>query len=494
MTAERSGSKRAFFGRLFNYANNAVTIIGIVLTTVSALTIIGFFMMGVWVGIQNPYANIISFLILPAFFVVGLLLIPIGMLRRSRKLRKAGATAEELDRYPHLDFNNRELRRFAGIILGLTALNMLILGVASYKGVSYMDTAQFCGTTCHSLMQPEYTAYQQSPHSRVECVECHIGPGASWFVKSKLDGLRQVWKTTFDTYDRPIETPVKNLRPAQATCEHCHWPKKHHGDKLWVFARFGTDEANTPSYNAMLIKTGGGSLDLGAHGGIHWWHIYSDNKIEYVSDEKHQEMYWVRLTLPDGTTRVYTRDGDDKVTDQQIAEARTMDCIDCHNRPTHHFLVPAKALDQVLEDFPEFVSLPYYKKQALEAIKGDYPSHAAGMKAVKDAVLQYYKEQQPDVWESKKSVVERSADEAARVYGRSVFPEMKTNWETHPYNIGHDDFPGCWRCHDSEMSTADGKHVIPQDCDTCHAFIVEDSATRPDLPGELTQLAQAHES
>lgn len=495
MTTRSTGENRsAFFGLLFNYTNNKITIIGIVITTVSALTIIGFFLIGGWVGIMNPYVNIISFLILPTFFVIGLIIIPLGMLRRGRKLQQAGMTREQLGSYPQFDFNSPDVRRFAAVVLSLSAVNILILGVASYKGVSYMDSAAFCGKTCHSLMQPEYTAYQQSPHARVDCVKCHIGPGASWFVKSKLDGLRQVWKTTFNTYQRPIETPVKNLRPAQATCEQCHWPEKHHGDKLWAFARFSTDEANTPSFNAMLIKTGGGTLDLGSHGGIHWWHIYSDNKIQYISDESRQEIYWVKLTLPTGESRVYTRPGGKEVTAEQISNARTMDCIDCHNRPTHHFLVPSEAIDKVLQDFPEFVALPFYKKQALQAIKGDYQTHSAGMQAVRDAITGYYEKEYAQLWQSQQHVLQRAADEAARVYGRSVFPEMKTNWETHPYNIGHDDFPGCWRCHDDEMSTADGKHTIPQDCETCHVFIVEDSPTTPDLPGELTQMAQGDES
>ncbi len=471
---------RELFGRLFNYANNPTTLVGIVLTTVSAISIIIFIIGEMAGGFRNPYTNIFAYMVLPAVFVVGLLIIPVGMLRRRKRLVLEGVPLKERVRYPRLDFNDPQLRRVASIILLLTGVNGVIFGASSYLAVEHMETVQFCGQTCH-LMQPEYTAYQQSPHSRVACVQCHIGPGASWFVRSKLDGIRQVWKTALNTYHRPIETPIHNLRPARETCEQCHWPAKHHGDKIKVFARFATDEANTPSYTAMIIKTGGGRLDLGQHGGIHWWHIYSDNKIRYVSkNDKREDMIWVELTTPDGEERVYTRDGDELPPPDEIQRrARVMDCIDCHDRPTHLFKEPSQALDEELEARPELVALPFYKKQALEAVQGDYPTHEAGMEAVKEAVLRFYRTTYPQIWTEHQSAVETGAEVASDVYGKNVFPEMKTNWETHPQDIGHERSPGCWRCHDDEHSTADGKHTIAMDCDLCHVFLVEDSPTPP---------------
>ncbi len=472
--------RRGFLGRLFNYAHNATTIVGIVFTTVSAVSIIIFLISEMAGGLRNPYIGIFAYIVLPAVFLLGLVLQPIGMWFRRRKLIAQGLSLEERSKYPKLDFNDPHLRRLATIILMLTVINAIIFGSSSYYAVHELETVEFCGTACHQLMQPEYTAYQQSPHSRVACVQCHIGPGASWFVRAKIDGLRQVWKTALDTYDRPIATPLLNLRPARETCEQCHWPAKHYGDKVKVFARFAEDEKNTPSYNAMILKTGGGSLDMGRHGGIHWWHIYSDNRIRYVSENDDREnMVWVELTRPDGERRVYTR-GDDLPPEPELERrARVMDCIDCHNRPTHLFQEPSKALDAELMGRPELVGLPFYKHQALEAIKGDYPTHDAGVAAVREAVLRYYRDQQPDVWRDRQSIVQTGAEVAAEVYGRSVFPEMDTNWETHPNHIGHEDSPGCWRCHDGSMETADGEHVIPIDCETCHVFVVEDSPTPP---------------
>ena len=480
MPAHRSDTT----ARLFNLAHNAITVAGVALTTVSGLAILTFLVVNLAGGLEeSPYIGMFAYVILPFFFVVGLILIPIGMLLRRRRLARSGATEEELSAYPKLDFNDPRLRRLTTVFIVLTAANVVILGSVSFLAVEYSETVVFCGETCHTVMQPEYTAYADSPHSRVACVECHIGPGASWFVRSKLDGLRQVWHTVRDTYHRPIQTPLQTLRPARETCEQCHWPNKHHGDKLRIFARFRSDETNTPSYTAMLLKTGGGSLDLGSHGGIHWWHIYADNRIRYLSaDDRREEIVWVELTTPTGEVRVYTRDGDELPSAETIeSEARLMDCIDCHNRPTHLFEQPSWALDGILENEPDLRRLPWFKREAVAAIEGDYPSHAEGVLAVRDTLIDFYRAEHTELWSNERELVERGAAAAAQTYGRSVFPAMKTNWETHPNHIGHETSPGCWRCHDDEMATADGEHVIPLDCDNCHVFLVEGAPDRPDL-------------
>ena len=457
-----------------------LTIIGIGLTTLSALIIITFLVVELFGELDNPYIGLFAYVAMPAVFVLGLLLIPLGMWRRRRALIASGATETEKSRYPRLDFNDPGVRRGAIIIIALTAVNAVIFGSSSFIAVEKMETVAFCGETCHTVMQPEFTAYQQSPHSRVACVECHIGPGASWFVKSKLDGLRQVWHTMMNTYHRPVSTPLETLRPARETCEQCHWPGKHHGDKLRVFVRHATDEENTPSYTAMLLKTGGGNLDIGRHGGIHWWHIESDNVIRFVADDRRESVLWVELTTADGEVRTYTREGEEIPADV-ASQARIMDCIDCHNRPTHLFHTPPKALDWVLETHPELLALPFYKKQAQAAIEGEYATHAEGVAAVRESISAFYRTEYPELAADHAELVASGADLASRVYARISFPEMNTNWETHPNHIGHDDFPGCWRCHDDEMATADGEHVIPMDCENCHVFLVEDAPELPDF-------------
>ncbi|MEX1308789.1 MAG: NapC/NirT family cytochrome c [Candidatus Sulfomarinibacteraceae bacterium] len=475
-----SGAAKTGFGRVFNYANNPLTIIGTGLTTLSALIIITFLVVELFGELENPYIGLFAYVAMPAVFVLGLLLIPVGMWRRRRALIASGVSETEKSRYPRLDFNDPKIRRGAIIIIALTGVNAVIFGSSSFIAVEKMETVAFCGETCHTVMQPEFTAYQQSPHSRVACVECHIGPGASWFVKSKLDGLRQVWHTMLNTYHRPVGTPLETLRPARETCEQCHWPGKHHGDKLRVFVRHATDEENTPSYTAMLLKTGGGNLDIGRHGGIHWWHIESDNVIRFVADDRRESVLWVELTTADGEVRTYTRDGEELPADV-ASQARIMDCIDCHNRPTHLFNTPPKAIDWVLETHPELLALPFYKRQAQAAIEAEYDTHAEGVAAVRESVSAFYRNEYPDLVAENAELVGSGADLAAGIYARISFPEMKTNWETHPNHIGHDDFPGCWRCHDDEMATADGEHVIPMDCENCHVFLVEDAPELPDF-------------
>ena len=472
-------------GRFFNYANNPITIAGAVLAAISAVVLVTVVAINSMGGHLGPYSGIMAFMILPGVFVLGLLIIPVGIWVRRRKLLAAHLSEEELSHFPTLDFNDEHLRKGVMIFLALTMANAIIFATVSYLGVEFMESPRFCGTVCHTVMSPEYTAYQNSPHSRVMCVQCHIGPGASWFVKAKVDGLRQVVATTLNTFSRPIHTPIAHLRPARETCEQCHWPSKHHGDKLHSFVRYADDEKNTPSYNAVLIKTGGGTLDTGKHGGIHWWHIYSDNKIRYIQgDERRLTISWVELTDSKGEVRTYTRKGEKAPTAAEVAAARTMDCIDCHNRPTHLFQFPARSVDDVIERHEDLAKLPFFKREAVKAIKGAYPTRAAGIEEVKKAIAGFYAAGYPAV---PKDLVARGAEAAAEIYGKISFPEMKTNWETHPSHIGHPDpntdegFAGCWRCHDDQLTTADGKHTIPQDCDNCHTFLVEDSATPPEF-------------
>jgi nitrate/TMAO reductase-like tetraheme cytochrome c subunit len=480
---EQATPKHGQVGRLFNYANNPITLTGAVLTTLAALLISIFLTIHMVGGHQSAYTGILAFAIMPAFFVMGLMIMPVGMWFRRRKLLSAHLSEAELDAYPKLDFNDPHLRRVVLAFIFLTCLNAVIFGSASFIGVEYMESVEFCGTVCHTVMAPEYAAYQNSPHSRVRCVQCHIGPGASWFVKSKIDGMRQVIATTLNTFSRPIGSPIHNLRPAQDTCEQCHWPSKHHGDKLHVVVRHETDEANTPSYTALLLKTGGGELDQGRHGGIHWWHIYADNRIRFLpSDERRLGVNWVEMTTADGEVRTYTREGEEAPSDEEIAaEARVMDCIDCHNRPTHLFQYPDKSLDEAMGRRTDLLGLPYFKREAFKALTADYATNAEGTEAVRDAILRFYRTEYSEVFEEKEGLVQDAAEIAAAIYSRTVFPEMNTNWETHPSHIGHQEFPGCWRCHDDELQTEDGEHYIPQDCDNCHTFLFEDLAELPDF-------------
>ena len=326
---------RQFFASM---TRDPVSLLGAAITTASALLIISLFVIELFGFLGNPYIGILAYMILPAFFALGLLLIPIGVRRARKRARRAKDRGEVPTEFAVIDLNLPRVRHWVIIFLGLSMVNLVILATATYKGVEVMETTEFCGETCHSVMAPEFTAYQRSPHARVSCVDCHIGPGADWFVKSKLSGAWQVVAVTLDLYPRPIPTPIHDLRPARETCEQCHWPTKFVGDRLKVLHHTDDDEGNTPLSTLLLMRVGG--PEGGASRGIHW-HIDPEINIRYRSDASRETIYEVELTRPDGTQSNYYSDGD---ADGAPSEGtwRQMDCVDCHNRPTH-VLSPPRA-------------------------------------------------------------------------------------------------------------------------------------------------------
>lgn len=227
--------------------------LGVTLVSLSVtIFILALLFVNLFLNHVNPYLDLIVLLILPGFFFIGLIFIPIGIYIKRKKIK------EGKDQTYHfsINFSNPTHRIRVFLFVILTVVNVFIFGLAAYQGMSFMDSVHFCGQLCHSVMTPEFSTYKDSPHSRIKCVQCHIGPGASWFVKSKLSGLRQVFAVTFNTYSKPIPQPVHELRPARDTCEKCHWPQKFHGEKFKIIEKFSPDAANTPSYTALIIKIG----------------------------------------------------------------------------------------------------------------------------------------------------------------------------------------------------------------------------------------------
>lgn len=459
---------RSWFRPAAYLGRNPLTLAGAVLTTSSAITLIAFWLFDIAIGgTIHPYVGLIFFLVLPGIFVIGLLLMPLGVVLHRYQLAKAGQLPTQ---YPKVDLYMPALRQALGWVAGLTVSNIIIFSVGSYRGVEYMDSVKFCGQTCHVVMQPEFTAYQNSAHQRVECVQCHIGPGASWFVRSKLSGVRQVYAVTFHTYDRPIPAPVQNLRPARETCEQCHWPQAFVGNRLIVLRKFSEDEKNTELTTVLLLKIGGHTWDGAV--GIHGRHLDTKSPIEYVStDRQRQTIVRVSYTDSSGKPTVFTST-DAKPTAQQLAagEHRIMDCIDCHNRPTHTFQLPDRALDQAMAQGSISPDLPYIKKQAVEVLKASYPDRDTAARQIAASLDDFYRNSYPDVYRDKHALLEASISQVQAVYLRNIFPAMNVTWGTYPNNLGHMDFPGCFRCHDGSHATPDGK-TIPNDCDTCHTVL-----------------------
>ncbi len=450
-------------------SRNPLSLAGAVLTTSSAITLIAFWLFDLVIGgTLHPYVGVIFFLILPGIFVLGLLLIPAGALIYRFKLRRAGQLPGT---FPRVDFSIPTFRHALGWVAGLTAANIIIFSVGAYRGVQYMDSVRFCGQTCHTVMQPEFTAYQGSPHARVECIQCHIGPGAPWFVRSKLSGLYQVYAVTFHTYDRPIPVPVENLRPSRETCEQCHYPETFTGNKLVVIRSFEEDEKNTELTTVLLLKIGGHTWN--GELGIHGRHLDTKRPIEYISVDRDRQKI-AQVSYVDDTTgkRTVFTQTDPKPTPQELSagEHRTMDCIDCHNRPTHTFQLPGPALDEAMARGHVSPELPYIKKEALAALKAKYPDRDTAKRDIAATLEAFYQKSFPDIYNKQRALLETSIGGVQAIYLSNIFPAMNITWGTYPNNLGHTDFPGCFRCHDGSHTSADGK-TIPNDCDTCHTVL-----------------------
>jgi len=457
---------------LFYLGQNAVSLTGAVLTTSSAVTLLLFWAREAFSGQpSHPYAGILFFIVLPALFVFGLLLIPAGILWRRRGLRRRGELPEA---YPRIDLRAPVVQNTLALVGLATVANIGILGTASYRGVEYMDSTLFCGMACHKVMAPEYAAYVDSPHSRVACVQCHIGPGASWFVRSKLSGTRQLFAVSLETYSRPIKSPVKHLRPARETCEQCHWPEKFHGDKFIVRTKYADDEANTASTTVLVLKVGGrngrGSV------GIHGTHLDPKRQITYVStDGRRQVIPQVTVADGAGTNRYDSTDVHPSAAQLAEGEQRQMDCMDCHNRPTHAFELPERALDRALAEGRVSPQLPYIKKKGIEVLRAEYPDRDTANRRIAEGLGEFYRTSYPDAYRQHRSAIESAVTEVQAIYRRNVFPAMKVAWGTYPNNIGHEDFLGCFRCHDDSHKRADGR-AITQDCNACHTILAQDES------------------
>jgi nitrate/TMAO reductase-like tetraheme cytochrome c subunit len=407
----------------------------------------------------NPYIGILTYLVAPGFLVIGLFIGALGAYLRHRQIVKTSGPLPPL----RIDLTRPRDRRLFGFFLAGSVVFLLISAVGSYKTYHFTESVQFCGQACHGVMKPELITYLHSPHARVACAECHIGKGAAWYVRSKLSGTYQVYATMAKKYPRPIPTPVKNLRPAQETCEECHWPKKFVGSLERSYAYFLGDETNTPFTVRMLLNVGGGDPTHGPESGIHW-HMNVKNKIEYLAtDEARQKIPWVRMTDQQGVVTEFRLPRFTNAVEQ--ASVRRMDCMDCHNRPAHRYQSPNSAVNLSMELRKIDRSLPYIKTNALFALTRSYTNDTQALQSIATLLAERYPGD---------ARIRPTIDAVQEIYTNNFFPEMKASWKVYPDNIGHKDWPGCFRCHDGLHKTPDGKRSIKaNDCNACHTILAQ---------------------
>ncbi len=410
---------------------------------------------------RNPYVGILTYIVAPGFLIIGLTLIFAGWWIQRRQVRRhpeQGAFALSIDLARARD------RKYLYLFGSGAVVFLLMTAFGSYQTYHFTESVEFCGETCHGVMKPEFTTYRHGAHARVACAECHIGSGASWYVKSKISGAYQVYATTFNKYERPIKTPIRNLRPAQETCERCHWPEKFTGNLDRSYVHFLADKNNTPFTVRLSLRVGGGQPGQGFFGGIHW-HMNVANRVEYyAADPQRQVIPWIRMTsVSTGEVRTY-RSPDFKG-DPPADAIRVMDCIDCHNRPAHAYQTANQAVETDMALGKISTRLPYIKKVAVDALTRKYADTNQALEGIATTLRGKYHEGD-----------ELSPTIAAvqRVYQENFFPAMKADWRTYPNNIGHKDWPGCFRCHDNKHRTADGQETIrSSDCNACHTLLAQ---------------------
>jgi len=449
---------------------NLITLVGTAIAGVSLALVIFLIILEMLAVQSKPYMGIITFVILPIVLFMGIILIALGIIREHRRERLGKPHGLHL---PQIDLNNpRHRTAFTFFSIGTVVL-LAFSAFGSFKAYEYTDSDQFCGEICHKVMEPEYTAYQYSPHARVGCVQCHIGSGADWFVRAKISGSYQVYAVLFNKYPKPIPTPIENLRPAQQTCEQCHWPKHFFSEKEHVNTYYLSDEHNTKWTLNLLMKIGGGNIEAGPTSGIHW-HMNIAHEVTYAAiDTQRQAIPLVRSRTPDGKETIY-RSTEIIISDDSLKKSlvRRMDCIDCHNRPTHIYHPPARSVNHIMSLGWIDPKLPNIKSISVKALENPYTTQQGGLDSIKLLMAEYYQQTYPEISSSKKVKIDSAIVEVQKIFSRNYFPEMKVNWKNFNNNIGHLYYQGCFRCHDGKHVSEDGR-VLSKDCNVCHTILAQ---------------------
>jgi len=447
--------------RLSSLARHPVSIVGVLITTASAVVFLALAAAAAAGLFTNPYAGLVIFVALPAIFVLGLLLIPLGLWLTRRRLRRDPTATDE---WPVLDFRVTSVRRAALIITALTAANVAILLVAGYGALHWMESPKFCGQTCHTPMHPQFTAWQQTTHSRVDCVACHIGEGGRAFVKYKLAGTRQLIHVVTGNYPRPIPNSQADLRPALEVCGHCHDPRADMRERVSDIREYADDETNTETRTVLRMQVGGPGRPTGAGRAIHW-HADPSLKVEFVATgPDRQEIPYVKVTRGDGSVTEYMTEGATAAIPSG-GVSRVMDCMDCHNAAAHRIAPTAEqAVDRAIARERVDRRLPFIRREAVRLVKSDHPTQEAGLAAIERELRQFYTSHPSPAGPG---AVDRAIGVVKDTYQHNVFPAMKVTFGVYPDNLGHMTSNGCFRCHDGSH-TAKGGATISADCEYCH--------------------------
>jgi nitrate/TMAO reductase-like tetraheme cytochrome c subunit len=456
--------------KLPSASKNWITIIGSIVAGLNLALIIVLFLISTLFGKEDTYLGLFIYIILPGFLLLGFIMVPVGMIITSRRMKKSKDEGKKL--FPVINLNEKSHRNAFVIFTVATIIILFLSTYGSFEAFHITESVEFCGTLCHKVMEPEYTAYQNSPHANVTCVECHVGSGASWYVKSKLSGLHQVYAVLTKTYSAPIETPLHDLRPARETCEKCHWPQKFYSRTLKTNKYFLADSLNSEWDIMLQMKIGPEYRDLGFKEGIHW-HINPMVNIEYISEnDKRENITYVKYTdKATGKVTVY-RNPDNPVEDSVInaSQSRTMDCIDCHNRPSHNYKSPPVYFDKALLTGAVSKDIPFIKKVYMDILRQSFRDKDTALIMIKDQITGYYKTFGSNLYEQRTESINNSISAIQTAFSQNTFPAMKVTYDNYPEHIGHLETEGCFRCHNDAFKSESGR-TITKDCNLCHTIV-----------------------
>ena len=457
-------------------AHSRTALFGAMLVTALFPFLLGTLLYDVIWDMRNTYFAALAYLILGPLVIIGLILIFLGLFFfRGKEDVRLFTLAYLRDYFTDPTKFNR-LRKLLFIFVFISCSMFCIFGVITYRSYSYMNTTSFCAEFCHMVMQPQKVAHQNSPHSQVDCVKCHLGGNAKWFEKAKISGLQQVVNVLGHRYSTPIKTPIDHLRPDRSVCEECHRPGLFHGERLVVREKYLPDELNTNVKTVMLFKVGSaGDRTVSPHG--YHWHVAEENRLIYTSvDSDRMIIPTISFKQSNDPEQVFRTVDAEKLLAQTDADVQTreMDCMDCHNRPAHIYLSPDKALDLQLLSGNIPKELPYIKRQALELITRPYISQEEALSKIAAGLRSWYRNNYPDS-NVESGIVGQAVLGVQAAYKENVFPNMQVGWDTYVDHIGHGEKfdRGCFRCHDGKHFNSKGK-PISNNCNTCHVILAED--------------------
>ncbi len=466
----------ATFAKGIAHSKTALT--GAMLVTILFPFLLGALLYDAIWDMRNTYFAAMTYLILGPLVILGLVLIFLGLFFFRGKEDVSLFTLSYLKDY----FTNPErfsrMRKLLFIFVFISCTMLCIFTVIAYRSYTYMNTTGFCAEFCHVVLEPQKVAHQNSPHSQVDCVECHIGDEAKWFEKAKISGIQQLFSVIGHGYSKPIKTPINHLRPDRQTCEECHRPGLFHGDNLEVKEKFLPDEKNSSVKTAILYKVGtAGDRSVSPHG--YHWHVAPENRLIYtaVGDDR-MTIPTIRFKESNDPERLFqTADAGQLLAENQATfQTREMDCMDCHNRPAHNYLSADEALDLKLMNGVIPRDLPYIKRQALALITQTYASQQEALTKIAAGLRKWYRMNYPEI-DINNGIFGKAVLGVQAAYRENVFPTMQVGWDSYVDHIGHGkNFDrGCFRCHDGKHFNSRGE-PISNKCNTCHVILAEDES------------------